>query len=369
MSVDTGAPSLGGGLWKPRVSSKVHAKIQNEDVLAFFQQLSTLFRSGTPIYEALVISSEQTQSEKLQHIVEDIARRVAAGTELNAAMAVHDRIFKTEWTEIIRSGERSGQLETMLDKLAAQIDAAHQLRGKLVSAMMYPAIIMVVAVAALAVMLVKVVPTFAGMFDAMGGELPGITQAVLDLSDFLQQNMLQLVGGAMVAFFGVRRWTRTPGGKRTVDRLMISAPFLGEVCVQATMQKFAINTALMLRAGMPILEAVESLQGVLTNTVYRQGIRRVCLHLERGGALADGLRDTGLFTSLVVSMARTGEASGALPDVLDEIEVYYRRKVETVAERLSSTLETVVILGMGVCVAVILCSVYLPMFSMASGVG
>lgn len=357
------------GLWKPRVANKMHPNILGQDILAFFQQLSTLFRAGTPIYDAIVMSSEQTQSEKLRVIILDIARQVAGGAELHAAMASHGKLFKPEWTEIIGSGERSGQLEHMLERLAMQIDSAQQLRSKLVSAMIYPAIVLIVAVGALTVMLVKVVPTFADMFDAMGGELPQITQVVLQISNMLQENGLLLFAGIVMGIVGFRRYVNTPGGSRKWDQFLVSAPMIGEVTVQSYMQKYSINIALLLRAGLPILDAMRALHGIYENHAYKSAILKVCHGIERGGGLADGLEDTGMFTSFVVSMTRTGEASGQLPEVLDEVELFYRRKVETVAERLSKSLETVVILGMGVCVAVILCSVYLPMFSMASGVG
>ena len=357
------------GFLKPRVTNKMHPGVQNADILAFFQQLSTLFRAGTPIYDAIVMSSEQTQSEKLRLIILDIARMVAGGSELHAAMSSHDKHFKAEWTEIIRSGESSGQLDSMLERLAFQIDSAQQLHSKLVSAMIYPTLVLIVAVAALAVMLVNVVPTFADMFNAMGGELPQITQAVLALSNFLQEHGLLLLGGIIALVVGIRRYINTPNGGKKWDRLLVSAPLVGEVTVQSYMQKYAINVARLLRAGMPVLEAMQALYGIYDNTLYKGAVKRICSGIERGGGLADAMESTGLFTTFVVSMTRTGEASGEMAPVLDEVELFYRRKVETVAERLSKSLETIVILGMGVCVAVILCSVYLPMFSMASGVG
>jgi type IV pilus assembly protein PilC len=362
------ANSPHSGFWKPRVTNKMHPGILNEDILAFFQQLSTLFRAGTPIHDAILMAADQTQSEKLKGIIRDIARQVAAGNELHAAMARHGDLFKTEWTEIIGSGEKSGQLETMLEKLAFQIDAAQQLQSKLISALIYPAIVLCVAIGALTVMLVKVVPTFADMFDAMGGELPQITQIVLQISEFLQEKGFYLVIGVTVLVVSIKRYIKTPAGRARFDKLQVSAPFIGEVTVQNYMQKYALNIALLLRAGLPILDAMRSLHGIYENTIYKTALARVIANIERGGGLADGMESTGMFTTFVVSMTRTGESSGQLPEVLDEVETFYRRKVETVAERLSKTLETVVILGMGVCVAVILCSVYLPMFSMAGGI-
>jgi len=357
------------GLFKIRVSSKTHPKIKPEDILAFFQQLSTMFRAGTPIYDSITIAGTQCQSDLLKKVVEDVAARVAAGTALNQALATYPAHFKIEWIEIIRSGEESGQLGKVLEKLVKQIDAAGQLHSKLVSAMMYPCIVLAVAVLAVTVMLVKVVPTFAAMFQSMGKELPPITKAVLACSDFLRQRGPLLLGIIVVTVFVTRRWVRTQDGRRTKDRLFVSLPLVGDVMVQACMQKFASNVALLLRAGLPLLDAIHSMRGILaTNAVYESAMERVAKHVERGGNLADAMQGTGVFTTFVISMARIGEESGTLPEVLDEVDTFYRRKVEVVVGRLTGTMETGVILFMGVTVAVILCAVYLPMFSMASGV-
>jgi type IV pilus assembly protein PilC len=363
------SPDNATGLFKPRTSSKAHPKVQDEDILAFFQQLSVMFRAGTPIYEAIQIAGTQCQSTKLQAIIEKVASRVAAGQALNAALASYPELFKTEWIEVVKSGEQSGQLGKVLDKLVAQIDASGQLHSKLVSAMMYPCIVLCVAIAAVTVMLVKVVPTFANMFKSMGKKLPGITQAVLDVSDFLRAKGAYIAVALFIIIFFGRRWIKTTKGRRTRDRILVALPLVGDVIVQAHMQKFASNVALLLRAGLPLMDAIVSMKGILsTNTVYEDAMGTVAKHVERGGNVADGMEKSGVFTTFVVSMARIGEGSGTLPEVLDEVEQYYRRKVEVVVTRCTGTMETGVILFMGVTVAIILCAVYLPMFSAASGV-
>lgn len=370
MSPAAAPASASLGFLKPRVSSKAHPKAMPEDILAFFQQLSTMFRAGTPIYEAIQIAGTQCQSTQLRTVIEAVAARVAAGSALNAALATYPDHFKTEWIEVVRSGEDSGQLGKVLEKLTEQIDRAGQLHAKLVSAAMYPCIVLCVAVVAVAVMLVKVVPTFANMFASMGKELPGITQAVLAASDFLRERGLYIVVGLAVTVFMTRRWLKTPNGRATRDRLFVALPLIGDVVVQANMQKFASNVALLLRAGLPLLEAIHSMRGILaTNSVYEKAMADVARHVERGGTLCEGMEKAGVFTSFVVSMTRIGEGSGTLPEVLDEVDTFYRRKVELVVGRLTGSLETVVILFMGITVAVILCAVYLPMFSAAGGVG
>jgi type IV pilus assembly protein PilC len=362
--------SISLGFLKPRVDSKTHKKVSDDDILAFFQQLSTLFRAGTPIYEALIISSDQCQSDDLSAVIEQVGRKVAAGEAMYEAMAAHPGHFKTEWVEVIKSGEASGKLGKILEQLVAQVDASAKMRRKMVSAMMYPSVIFSVAVIAITVMLVKVVPTFAEMFNSFGKELPGITVAVLAVSDFLQARGLLIVGVVVVVVVSVRRWIRTPDGRRAFHITIMSLPVIGEVVIQAAMQKFAINVALLLRAGLPLLETIQSLQGIFHgNWVYEQSMTKVRKHVERGGTMADGLEQTGVFTSFLVSMTRIGEESGTLPEVLDETEAFYRTKVETLIGRVTGLMETVVILFMGVAVAVILTSIYLPMFSMAGGVG
>ncbi len=358
------------GFFSPRVASKSHPKVEDTDVLAFFQQLSTLFRAGTPIYEAITIAGQQCQSDKLSEIIDQLARKVAAGAALWEALMSYEDLFREEWIQVIRSGEQSGKLADILIQLVIQIDAANQMRSKIVSALMYPCIMFTVSLIAVSVMLVMVVPTFAEMFDSMGSELPGITQAVLDVSDFLQEKGHLLFGGLAAFYFGMRRYLSTPEGRNRRDRIMLCMPLIGEVVVQSCMQKFALNMALLLRSGLPLLEAIQRVRGIFsTNAVYEEALTGVERHVERGGGMADGLQRTGLFTSFVYGMARIGEESGTLPEVLDEIETFYRRKVETLIERVTGSLETVVIIFMGVAVAVILCSVYLPMFSMAGGIG
>jgi type IV pilus assembly protein PilC len=235
---------------------------------------------------------------------------------------------------------------------------------------MYPAICLVVAVGAVAVMLVKVVPTFAQMFVAMEMELPAITQYVMAASEFLQTRGGYILLGVIAGWWSLKRYIATADGRRAKDRFLVSVPIIGEVVVQVSMQKFANNISVLLTAGLPLLEAIESMRGIYkSNSVYEEAMESVARYVSQGGGLADGVERTKVFTSFTVSMTRIGEQSGTLPDCLNEVEVYYRRKIEVLVERLTGTLETAVILFMGVAVADILTSVYLPMFSMAGGVG
>ena len=364
--------TLGGSNWLRkhiRTSSKMHKGIKGDDKIQFFQQLTTLFAAGTPLLEALHIAAHQSQSIKMQSVVRTIADRVAGGLSLHQAAANFPNVFDQQWIEVIKTGEMSGQLADVLTSLTEHIVLAREMRSKLISAMIYPCILTIVAILAVTVMLWKVVPTFARFFEDFDAKLPGITEKVIELSKFLQSNGLVLLGG-VVGFVIMFRWyARTDGGKRLLDKLVLTAPLIGDIAVQSAMERFASNAALLLRSGLPLLETLESMQGVFhNNTVYSEAFRKIQQRVAAGGGLAPAMEQSGLFTSLVVSMTRVGEESGQLVTVLDEISSYYRKKVEAALERLTSAIEPIVILGMGVIVATILMSIYLPMFEMAGSV-
>ncbi len=353
-----------------RVSSKMHGRISDEDKLRFFQQLTTLFAAGTPLLEALWISAQQSQSVKMSHVIRSIAERVAGGQSLHQAAGDFPKVFDRQWIEVIKTGEGSGQLGNVLTSLTSHIVAAREMRGKLISAMIYPTIILCVAVGAIVVMLWKVVPVFADFFKEAGSKLPAITQTVIDLSNFLQKDGLYLLGGVVVTVFLIRYYLRTPTGRRLFQKTILTVPMIGECAVQAYMERFATNMVLLLRSGLPLLEAIGSMQGVFQgNVVYCQALGRVRRRVAGGTRLTAALEETGLFTSMVVSMVRVGEESGELATVLEQVSTYYRKRVEAMLERLTGMIEPVVILGMGITVAVILTSIYLPMFQMASGPG
>ncbi len=353
-----------------RISSKVHTGIKSDDKIRFFQQLTTLFAAGTPLLESLWISSQQSQSAKMRSVIRTIAERVAGGLSLHQAAADFPKVFDRQWIEIIKTGEASGQLGSVLTSLTGHIVAAREMRGKLVSAMIYPTVILCVAVLAIVVMLWKVVPVFADFFKESGSKLPGITQTVIDLSNFLQDKGLYLLGGTVGAAFGVRYYLRTPNGRRLFIKALITTPMIGECAVEAYMERFATNMVLLLRSGLPLLEAINSMQGVFHgNGVYSEALLKIKQRVAGGGGLTAALDECGLFTSMMVSMVRVGEESGELAPVLEQVASYYRKRVEALLERLTGMIEPVVILGMGITVAVILTSIYLPMFQMASGPG
>ncbi len=356
-----------GAMFKPRVSHKMHEKCQLADILAFFRQLNTLFNAGTPIYESILIAAEQTESKKLQQTIREVARTVASGSPLSDAFAEHPKVFQEEWCQIIRGGEISGSLGETLVNLATQIDEAQKFRAKVKSSLAYPMTILVVSIIAVTVMLVVVVPTFEKMFADFGKELPAPTQALIALSNDLQENGMRYLMYIAGSIFAFRKIIATEAGGLVWTRFLMSVPIFGDMIVQASMQRFAQNVSILLSAGVPVLETIDAMKGIYSyNPVYQTAMKKVAQHVGRGGNLSDALASTGLFTAFLENMARIGEQSGTLPEVLGELASFYRTKVEVFAGRIASQMETILIALMSMVVGALLISLYLPLFEMSA---
>jgi type II secretory pathway component PulF len=219
------------------------------------------------------------------------------------------------------------------------------------------------------VMLWFVVPTFTQFFKETGSKLPGITRAVIGVSDFLQHYGLYLVATVVIGGFGFHRWLKTPGGGRAFTAFMLASPLFGDVLVNAAMERFATNLALLLRAGMPLLDSLYALDGIFEKNVpYRESLSEVQKRVSSGGTLANGLKEARLFTPILCNLVQVGEEAGQLPLVLEQVSAYYKQKVAALAQRITSMIEPCIILGMGCTVALILAAIYLPMFNMGGAV-
>lgn len=353
-------------LGRARVSSRPHRAVKLDDLLNLFQQLATLITSGTPLLQALRISADENQSLRLRQALQEMAARVAAGSPVHAAAAVHSRIFEPHWVEVIRTGELTGQMGPVLQELARQVRDTREVRRKVVAALVYPAILACVGLMALTIMLRFVVPTFATMFKDMGTKLPGATQAVVDASDFLVNYGLiaALAGVGLVIVF--RRYARSEAGRRRLASLGLATPIVGEFMVQTAMYRFASSLALLLKSGVPLLEALDALTGVFhTNPVYRDALTHAQVNVASGRPLALALEETGLFASMVTNMVRIGEESGQLAGMMEQLAPYYKEKTESLVMKMTKLLEPAIIVTMGAAMAAVMVAIYMPMFDMA----
>ena len=352
-----------------RVSSKPHKAISLDDKMTFFQQLGTLVASGTPLLQAMEICADQSQSLKLRAVLEHIASRVASGSSVHAAAANFPNVFLHHWVEVIRTGEITGQMTLVLSELNNQIRESRETRRKVMGSLMYPIILVCVAVGAVTAMLWLVVPMFAKMFNDMGAELPGIDSVCRELFELACELWTLRRRVPVIAGIGLKQYSKTENGRRQFIGVGIGLPMIGELIVNAAMYQFASNLALLLKSGIPMLETLGTLEGVFyTSPVYRDALVRIQTRVAAGRPLYASLEETGLFTTMITNMVRTGEESGQLSQVMEQMAPYYKEKMEIMIHRVTKLLEPIIIMGMGSTVAGLMLSIYMPMFEMAGKV-
>ncbi len=356
-------------LARVRISSKDHKKVSLDDKMTFFQQLATLVSSGTPLLESLQIASQQTQSMRLRVILEEIAARVAAGSSIHAAMSSYRNVFEDHWIELIGIGEISGKMNMVLCDLNEQIRESCETRRKVVGALIYPIVLLIVAVLVVTAMLWFVVPTFADMFEEMGAELPGITKFVIGASDCVASYGAYVLAGVVGLVVAFRKYLKTDLGRRRVGAVGLAVPLVGQLMVQSAMYRFASNLGLLLKSGVPILETLSALSTVFRSSpVYRDAILQAQNRVAAGQSLADSLEETGLFTSMMTNMIRIGEESAALAGVMQQIAPYYREKLDGFIAKLTKLMEPCIIVLMGGVISAVMLAIYIPMFDMAGAV-
>jgi type IV pilus assembly protein PilC len=352
-----------------RVSSKPHKKLKLDDTLSFFHQLSTLISSGTPLLQSLKLAGEQNQSLKLQAVLAEITARVAAGATFHQAAADHTKVFEHHWIEIIRTGELTGKMSSVLQELNKQIREARETRKKVVGALSYPMILICVAVIAVTVMLWMVVPTFANMFKDMGAELPDITQYVVNASGFIVKYGMYIAIGLGIVIFLIKKYAATESGRRNFGGVGLVLPMVGELIVMMAMYRFSSNLALLLKSGVPMLESLTVVRGVFrTSPIFREALGRAQSRVAAGRPLASALEETGLFTPMMTNLVHIGEESGQLAAVMEQIAPYYKEKMQGLITGVTKLLEPVIIMGMGTTIAGLMLAIYLPMFEMSGKV-
>jgi type IV pilus assembly protein PilC len=356
-------------LARVRISSKQHKRVTLDDKMMFFQQLATLVSSGTPLLEAIRIAADQSQSLRLRQVLEEVADRVAAGCSLRDVLIGHRGVFEDHWIELIGVGEISGKMSMVLSDLNQQIRDSRQTRRKVSGAMMYPIVLLIVAVLVVVAMLWFVVPTFADMFREMGAELPSVTRFVMRASYFITAYGLYILVGVVVLALAFHRYLQTDSGRRRVGAIGLAAPLVGELMVQSAMYRFATNLALLLKSGVPMLETLSALGAVFrTSPIYHDAILHAQRRVAAGHSLADSLEETSLFTSMMTNMVRVGEQSAELAGVMQQMAPYYQEKMQGFIAKVTKLMEPAIVVVMGATIGGLMLAIYLPMFEMAGNV-
>jgi type IV pilus assembly protein PilC len=342
-------------------------KVKNKNILLFTRYLSTMLASGLPLLQALDIIGQDQENSAMHAFVATLRSNVSGGKTLAETFKQYPAYFNELYVNLISAGERSGSLDKILKRLGVYLERTETLRGKIKKAMIYPAAIITVALLASSIMLILVVPKFAAMFKSFGATLPLFTRIVLSFSNFMQHYwwfMLAVIFGSIWLFKRMLRLS--PDFQRRVDKFVLRVPVIGNILKKGIIARFTRTLSTTLDAGMPITESLRSMSGVMGNTIYAEGIRKIGDDVTNGHQLNVSMSASNLFPNMVIQMISVGEVSGNLGDMLTKIAEYYEEEVNNIVDNLSSLLEPLIMLVLGVVVGSLVIAMYLPIFKLGS---
>jgi type IV pilus assembly protein PilC len=345
---------------------KIGTGVSTRDLAIFTRQFATMINAGLPLVQCLDILSKQTEKENFRAIIAQTMREVEAGTTLAEALAKKENngVFDELFVNMVEAGEAGGILDEILQRLATFIEKAEALRRKIQGAMVYPGVVMTVACLATAFMLIFIIPTFARMFTAFGGDLPLPTKIVMGLSSFLRSYWWAMLGGLVGFAFLLKRYHGTEKGKMQLDKLMLKVPVLGDVVRKGAVARFTRTLGTLISSGVPILTGLEITARTAGNRVIQEAIMAARASIREGETISAPLRQSNVFPPMVVSMISVGEETGALDDMLTRIADFYDSEVDAAVEALTSLIEPIMIVFMGTVVGGMVVAMYLPMFKL-----
>ena len=344
--------------------------IKPADISIFSRQMATMMKAGVPLVQSFEIVQEGLESPAMNKLVGQIKSEVSAGGGLALALAKHPKHFDDLFCSLVASGENSGTLEVMLDRVATYKEKTEALKAKIRKAMTYPIAVVTVAIIVTGILLVKVVPTFAQTFKGFGADLPGFTLFVLGISEFMQEWWLIVAGAITLAIWGYfQAIQRSATFRDRVDSLALKLPIVGTIVHDAVVARFSRTLATTFAAGVPLVEALDSTAGAAGNAIYARGIRQIRDDVTSGTSLYLATRSTGLFPAMLLQMTAIGEESGALDDMLGKVADQYEAQVDNAVDSLSSLMEPIIMSILGVLVGGLMIAMYLPIFMLGSVVG
>ncbi|HEY5679682.1 MAG TPA: type II secretion system F family protein [Pseudomonadales bacterium] len=351
--------SLGGG-----------GSVKPVDIALFTRQMSTMMRAGVPLVQAFEIVAGGVDKPKVATLIRALRDDVAGGSSFTAALRKHPLHFDDLFCNLVGAGEQSGALETMLDRIATYKEKTESLKAKVRKAMTYPAAVLVVAFIVSGILLIKVVPQFEEVFAGFGAELPAFTQFVINISEFTQQWWFLIVvaiGGTIATFMAARK--RSKKLREAIDRIALKAPIFGNIIEKSAVARYARTLATTFAAGVPLVEALNSVAGSTGNSVYTKAVYQIRDDVSTGQQLNFSMRSTGVFPNMVVQMVAIGEEAGALDEMLDKSASYYEEQVDNAVDNLTALMEPMIMAVLGVLVGGLIIAMYLPIFQLGRVVG
>lgn len=351
---------------KPLFGSSGKA-IKPADIAVFSRQMATMMKAGVPLVQAFDIVADGLENPNLKKLVLQIRDSVAAGGGFANSLREHPKYFDDLFCNLVDSGEQSGALETMLDRIATYKEKTEALKAKIKKAMTYPIAVVVVAIIVTGILLVKVVPQFAATFSSFGAELPAFTLFVMHLSELAQAYWFMILVGMVASVFGFKLAAqRSPAFAYFLDKYILKLPIIGQIVYLSVMARFARTLATTFAAGVPLIDALTSVSGAAGNRIYADAIIRVRDDVSTGIQLNTALKARTIFPTLLVQMSAIGEESGALDAMLDKVAVYYEEAVDNMVDSLTSLLEPIIMSVLGILVGGLMIAMYLPIFQLGA---
>ena len=342
--------------------------IGGRDILIFTRQFATMIDAGLPLVQCLDILGSQTDNLSFRKVIFAIKQRVEGGSTFSDALKDHPKVFDELFVQLCAAGEVGGILDTILNRLAIYREKNEKLKRKVKGAMVYPTIVISVAIIVTAVLLLKVTPVFAKMFADFGSALPAPTQFIVDLSDWLRNYILYLVAGLIAVVVATVSFYRNPKGRQIVDKVSLKLPIIGDVIRKVAVARFTRTLGTMISSGVPILDALDVTAKTAGNRTIESAIVYVRTKISEGKNIAGPLAETKVFPSMVVQMIGVGEATGAMDQMLNKIADFYDDEVDTAVAGLTAMIEPILMVFLGGVVGGFLISMYLPIFSIAGAI-
>jgi type IV pilus assembly protein PilC len=341
-------------------------KVKPTEFLVFNQEMAALLKAGLPLLQALDLMLRRMPEGGFRRVLEDIRDKVRTGRDLSDAFAEHADIFPRLYPSILKAGERSGELEQVIRRFIRYQQLVMEARKKVVSAMVYPAVLIVTSLLMIAVMVIYVIPKFQVIFENSDVPLPWITQALISTGSFFQNYWLPVIVSIAAASFLFVRWKRSLAGQRMLDLQRVKMPIIGPVLHRFALSEFSRSLATLLSGGMPLVPALEIAVAAVGNLHIREKLQPTIQSVREGASFHGALEHTGIVTDMVIDMVQVGEATGALDEMLGSVSDFLDEQVEVRMQRMLSLIEPVMLIFMGVVIAAILIALYLPLFSALS---
>jgi len=344
-------------------------RIKAHDIALFTRQMATMMKAGVPLLQSFDIIGEGFDNPAMRKLVDEVKQEVAAGNSFAAALRKKPQYFDELYCNLVDAGEQAGALDTLLERVATYKEKSESLKAKIKKAMTYPIAVIFVAIIVTGILLVKVVPQFESVFKGFGAELPAFTVMVIGLSEFMQDWWWVMLGLLIAAVFGLRHALKTSQGFRDrTDTWLLKLPLVGTLMYKSAVARYARTLSTTFAAGVPLVEALESVAGATGNIVFKRAVLRIRQDVATGMQLNFSMRSSGIFPNMAIQMTAIGEESGALDDMLDKVASFYEDEVDNMVDNLTSLMEPFIMVILGVVVGGLVVAMYLPIFQLGAAI-